>query len=67
MTAIETMKLNRFLTVLGDMSSTEALTLAIEAEAIAKDLGVHDIAYPRFRNEARGFEDFAVLLEKAGK
>ena len=64
MNAYDKQELIRYRESLGDMSSNEALQLAIDAEQIAKDCGPQDIAFIRFKREQVVFETYAQLLEK---
>lgn len=63
----ETKKLAAFEKMFGTMSSEEALKVALESEQIARDCGPFDFAYPKFIDDTKQFETYAVLLEKAGK
>lgn len=44
-------------------TTLEALDLAVEAEVIMKQCGVHDPAYDRFMHEYLDFERLALFLE----
>ena len=63
----EQWKLSQYKAQIGAMSSTEALTLALKAEEIRKDLGAFDLAFEYYSNKQYAFEGYALLLEKNGE
>lgn len=67
LTLKEEAELKHYISRVGEMTSTEALMISLEAEQTAKDCGPLDIAYTRFVADAKGFLHFADLLDKAGK
>lgn len=64
LTPLERAKLGKYIASVGRMTVDEALSLAVEAEQFAKDVGVHDMAYAKFSNDSRHFLQYAELLEK---
>lgn len=67
MTPLQQWKLAHFEKAIGPLSSTEALTLAIEAEQITKTCGPFDPAYAVIKQQQLQLEQYAELLEAAGK
>jgi len=67
LTPLQRMKLEHFEKAIGPLSSTEALTLAIEAEQITKACGPFDPAYAVIKQQQLHMEQYAELLEAAGK
>lgn len=65
MTLLEARKLEMYKSKIGAMTSEQALTLALEAEQIAKECGPFDVAYEQFKRQQITFEEYALLLEKA--
>ena len=67
MTDINTMKLSLYQKKFGEMTSEEALHIAIEAEQFCKDCGPHDQAYQHFSRQKHDFEKYALILEGCGR
>ncbi|MGL4261907.1 MAG: hypothetical protein ACRCTX_09835 [Afipia sp.] len=64
MNELEKIKLSRLKQRLGEMSSEEALNIALSAEEYKKMCGAFDQATPMFAEQLRTFEEYAFLLEK---
>lgn len=59
--------LSRYKARFGEMSSSEALECALNAEQIAKDCGPFDPVSGGFFRSCQEMTNYAILLEKVGK
>lgn len=64
MTPLETAKLGRFKLMFGEITSEQAILLAIENEQYKKACGPFDPAFQLFAREQAGLEEYALLIEK---
>lgn len=66
MNSLQTWKRERLLQKFGNLSSTEALELAIQAEDFHRQMQPTDPAKIKFMTDCRELFEFAELQEKAG-
>ena len=67
MNAIKLKKLEIMKAKVGEMTSDEALEMAIHFDQIAKDVGVFDMAYEMFIENRDGVMSYAELLCENGE
>ena len=67
MNAMKLKKLEIMKSKVGQMTSDEALEMAIEFDQIANDVGVFDMAYAMFIENRDGFMSYAELLCENGE
>ena len=64
MTKLDLMKLKHYRAKIGEMTSQEALEIALLSELTCKDIGPFDPAFTMFKQRELDFTAYAELLEK---